>query len=37
MPVFIIIPIFETVAAAIVGTLAVRAASDLYDRVIVKK
>lgn len=37
MPVFIILPLLETVAAAVAGTLAVRAANGLYDRVVAKK
>lgn len=37
MPIFILLPILETVAAVVAGTLAVRAANDLYDYVITKK
>ncbi len=36
MPVFIVLPLLETVAAALAATFAVRAANDIYNRVIKK-
>lgn len=36
MPIIILLPILETVAAAAAAALAVKAANDLYDRVFKK-
>ena len=36
MPIIILLPILETVAAAAAATLAVKATSDLYNRVFKK-
>lgn len=36
MPVFIILPVLQTAAAAAAATLAFRATSEIYDRVFKK-
>lgn len=36
MPIILLLPILETVAAVAAATLAAKAASDLYDRVVKK-
>jgi|GEM_PF-5999051 len=37
MPIIIIVPILETVVAAVAGTIAVRAVNDLYSRIMTRK